>query len=101
MNSKVADLSLAPGGHAKMDWAWRSMPVLNALKKRHEAQQPLKGVRLSACLHLEAKTACLLKTFKDLGAQICAAVSNPLSTQDDVCAALVECGAAISKYRYK
>ena len=95
MNSKVADLSLAPGGHAKMDWAWRSMPVLDALKKRYEAQQPLKGVRLSACLHLEAKTACLLKTFKDLGAQICAAGSNPLSTQDDVCAALVECGVSV------
>ncbi|MGI6075726.1 MAG: adenosylhomocysteinase [Pyramidobacter sp.] len=95
MNSKIADLSLAPGGHAKMDWAWRSMPVLNALKRRYEAKQPLKGVRLSACLHLEAKTACLLRTFKDLGAQVCAAGSNPLSTQDDVCAALVDCGVAV------
>ena len=84
MDYKIADLSLAPGGHAKMDWAWRSMPVLNALKARYAASQPLKGVKLAACLHLEAKTACLLRTFKDLGAEVRAAGSNPLSTQDDV-----------------
>lgn len=95
MNYKIADLSLAASGHAKMDWAWRAMPVLNTLKKRYEAAQPLKGVRLSACLHLEAKTACLLRTFKDLGAQVCAAGSNPLSTQDDICAALVDSGVSV------
>lgn len=95
MNYKIADLSLAASGHAKMDWAWRAMPVLNALKKRYEAAQPLMGVKLSACLHLEAKTACLLRTFKDLGAQVCAAGSNPLSTQDDICAALVDSGVSV------
>lgn len=95
MDYKIADLSLAPGGHAKMDWAWRSMPVLNALKARYAASQPLKGVKLAACLHLEAKTACLLRTFKDLGAEVRAAGSNPLSTQDDVCAALVDAGVSV------
>ena len=95
MDYKIADRSLAPGGHAKMDWAWRSMPVLNALKSRYAASQPLKGVKLSACLHLEAKTACLLRTFKELGAEVRAAGSNPLSTQDDICAALVDSGVSV------
>lgn len=95
MNYKIADLSLAPSGCAKMDWAWRAMPVLNALKNRYAAAQPLRGVRLTACLHLEAKTACLLRTFKELGADVCAAGSNPLSTQDDICAALVESGVSV------
>ncbi len=95
MNYKIADLSLAPSGCAKMDWAWRAMPVLNALKNRYAAAQPLRGVRLTACLHLEAKTACLLRTFKELGAEVCAAGSNPLSTQDDICAALVESGVSV------
>lgn len=95
MDYKIADLSLAPGGRAKMDWAWRSMPVLNALKARYAALQPLKGVKLSACLHLEAKTACLLRTFKELGAEVRAAGSNPLSTQDDICAALVDTGVSV------
>ena len=95
MEYKIADPSLAPAGHQKLDWAWRSMPVLNALKKRYESAQPLAGVRLAACLHLEAKTACLLRVFKDLGAEVRAAGSNPLSTQDDVCAALVESGVSV------
>jgi len=95
MDYKIADRSLAPSGHAKMDWAWRSMPVLNALKSRYAASQPLKGVKLSACLHLEAKTACLLRTFKELGAEVRAAGSNPLSTQDDICAALVDSGVSV------
>lgn len=95
MDYKIADLSLAPGGRAKMDWAWCSMPVLNALKARYAALQPLKGVKLSACLHLEAKTACLLRTFKELGAEVRAAGSNPLSTQDDICAALVDTGVSV------
>ena len=71
------------------------MPVLNALKARYAALQPLKGVKLSACLHLEAKTACLLRTFKELGAEVRAAGSNPLSTQDDICAALVDTGVSV------
>ena len=95
MDYKIADLSLAPGGRAKMDWAWRSMPVLNARKACYAAVQPLKGVTLSACLPPEAKTACLLRTFKELGAEVRAAGSNPLSTQDDICAALVDTGVSV------
>lgn len=95
MDYRIADLSLAPSGYAKIDWAWRAMPVLNALKKHYEAAQPLKGIKLSACLHLEAKTACLLRTLKDLGAEVRTAGSNPLSTQDDICAALVDSGVSV------
>ena len=95
MEYKIADISLAQSGHNKIDWAWRSMPVLNALKTKYEREQPLAGIKLSACLHLEAKTACLLRTFKDLGASVRAAGSNPLSTQDDICAALVEDGVSV------
>ena len=95
MEYKIADISLARSGHDKIDWAWRAMPVLNALKKRYEPEQPLAGVKISACLHLEAKTACLLRTLKQLGAEVRAAGSNPLSTQDDICAALVEDGVSV------
>ncbi len=95
MEYKIADPSLASAGHAKIDWAWRSMPVLRALKERRGSSRPLAGVRLSACLHLEAKTACLLLVFKEFGAEVRAAGSNPLSTQDDVCAALVDSGVSV------
>lgn len=95
MDCKIADISLAPAGHKKIDWAWRSMPVLNSLRDQYISEQPFRGVRLSACLHLEAKTACLLRTFRELGAEVCAAGSNPLSTQDDICAALVESGVSV------
>lgn len=95
MDFKIADPALAPSGRQKIDWAWRSMPVLRALSEKYRAEQPLRGVKLSCCLHLEAKTACLLKTFKELGAEVRSAGSNPLSTQDDVCAALVEAGVGI------
>lgn len=95
MEYKIADPSLAPKGQQKIQWAWRFMPVLKALLKKYRDSMPLKGVRLSACLHLEAKTACLLKVFKELGAQVRAAGSNPLSTQDDICAALVDSGVEV------
>lgn len=95
MQSQIADINLAPAGHQKIDWAWRAMPVLNALLARYEKEQPLKGVKLSACLHLEAKTACLLLTMKKLGADVHAAGSNPLSTQDDICAGLVDSGITV------
>ena len=71
------------------------MPVLNLLEEKYRAEQPLRGERIAACLHLEAKTACLLLTMKALGAEVTAAGSNPLSTQDDVCSALVESGVAV------
>lgn len=71
------------------------MPVMNLLEEKYRAEQPLRGERIAACLHLEAKTACLLLTMKALGAEVTAAGSNPLSTQDDVCAALVKSGVAV------
>ncbi|HPJ26064.1 MAG TPA: adenosylhomocysteinase [Synergistaceae bacterium] len=88
----IADRNLAPQGKAKIDWAWQYMPVLRMLEERLAPEKPLEGKVLSVCLHLEAKTACLLRTLKRLGATVAAAGSNPLSTQDDVCAALVDEG---------
>ena len=95
MNYKIADRGLAPSGNKKLAWARQYMPVLGLLREKYMAEQPLKGEVISACLHLEAKTACLLLTLKDLGASVTAAGSNPLSTQDDVCAALVEGGVSV------
>lgn len=88
----VADLSLAPSGWGKIEWARRGMKVLSLLEEHHRPDRPFKGLTIGACLHLEAKTACLLLTLKALGATVAAAGSNPLSTQDDVCAALAEAG---------
>ena len=95
MNYKIADISLAPSGEKKIRWAWQYMPVLQLLENKYKEERPLAGTVISACLHLEAKTACLLLLLKKLGAQVTAAGSNPLSTQDDVCAALVEGGVSV------
>ncbi|EFC92279.1 adenosylhomocysteinase [Dethiosulfovibrio peptidovorans DSM 11002] len=95
----VADMDMAPKGKQKLDWAWQYMPVLSSLERRYSGERPFDGVRLAACLHLEAKTACLLRTFARLGAEIFAAGSNPLSTQDDVCAALVSEGVHVFSHR--
>lgn len=95
MNYKIADRGLAPAGKKKIEWARQYMPVLEFLRDKYMENQPLAGEVISACLHLEAKTACLLLTLKDLGAEVTAAGSNPLSTQDDVCAALVEGGVSV------
>ncbi|MGI6253719.1 MAG: adenosylhomocysteinase [Aminivibrio sp.] len=95
MNYKIADRGLAPAGKKKIEWARQYMPVLEFLRDKYMEDQPLAGEVISACLHLEAKTACLLLTLKDLGAEVTAAGSNPLSTQDDVCAALVEGGVSV------
>lgn len=90
---------LLASGERKISWAWRYMPVLKELKARYQAERPLEGRKLACCLHLEAKTACLLLALKDLGAQVFAAGSNPLSTQDDVCAALRERGVTVHSRR--
>jgi adenosylhomocysteinase len=89
---RIADVALAPSGHKKLDWAWSYMPVLRSLREKYLPSKPFEGHTIAACLHLEAKTACLLRVFSDLGATVYAAGSNPLSTQDDVCAALVDSG---------
>ena len=95
MDYRIADISLAPSGEKKIEWARQYMPVLNRLREKYAKERPLDGLTISACLHLEAKTACLLILMKDLGARVVAAGSNPLSTQDDVCAGLVKNGVAV------
>jgi len=86
----VKDLSLAPEGLRRIAWADRHMPVLAAIRDRFEAEQPLAGYRIAACLHVTSETANLMRTLKAGGADIVLCASNPLSTQDDVAAALVE-----------
>ena len=86
----VKDLSLAPAGKLKIEWAEQSMPVLRQVRERFSKEQPLKGLRLGACLHVTTETAVLMITLKAGGAQIALCASNPLSTQDDTAAALVK-----------
>src|ERR1043165_3981885 len=86
----VKDLSLAPEGVRRIEWADRHMPVLAAIRDRFEAEQPLAGHRIPACLHVTSETANLMRTLKAGGADIVLCASNPLSTQDDVAAALVD-----------
>jgi adenosylhomocysteinase len=86
----VKDLSLAPEGVRRIAWADRQMPVLAAIRDRFEREQPLAGYRVSACLHVTTETANLMRTLKAGGADVVLCASNPLSTQDDVAAALVD-----------
>jgi adenosylhomocysteinase len=86
----VKDLSLAPEGARRIAWADRHMPVLAAIRDRFEAEEPLAGYRIAACLHVTSETANLMRTLKAGGADVVLCASNPLSTQDDVAAALVE-----------
>jgi adenosylhomocysteinase len=88
-NYDIKDKSLAEGGRRRIEWAEREMPVLRSLLKRFEKEKPLKGVRLSACLHVTTETANLARTLVAGGADLVLTASNPLSTQDDVAAALV------------
>lgn len=98
-NSIVTDMKLAPEGHLKIDWVEAHMPVLNRVRKQFEAEQPFKGLKVTISLHLEAKTAYLAKVVQAGGAEVTITGSNPLSTQDDVCAALVEDGVTVfAKY---
>ena len=85
----VKDLALAPEGVRRIEWADRQMPVLAAIRERFERDQPLSGYRVSACLHVTTETANLMRTLKAGGADVVLCASNPLSTQDDVAAALV------------
>jgi adenosylhomocysteinase len=86
----VKDLSLAPEGVQRIMWADRQMPVLAAIRERFEAQRPLEGYRIAACLHVTTETANLMRTLKAGGADVVLCASNPLSTQDDAAAALVD-----------
>jgi len=107
MQYDVADLSLAGGGKRRILWADNDMPVLAAIRKRFAKSKPLKGMNVSACLHITAETANLARTLKAGGASVVLCASNPLSTQDDVAASLVKdykipvfavCGEGRSRY---
>ncbi len=89
MNYHVKDLNLAAAGRQKIAWAEQEMPVLRLIRERFAKEQPLKGVRISACLHITSETAALARTLQAGGADVVLCASNPLSTQDEVAAALV------------
>src|SRR5256884_4181855 len=86
----VKDLALSPEGKRRIEWADRQMPVLAEIRERFEREQPLSGYRVAACLHVTTETANLMRTLKAGGADVVLCASNPLSTQDDVAAALVD-----------
>src|ERR1043166_1966862 len=86
----VKDISLAPEGVRRIEWADRQMPVLAAIRERSERERPLAASRVSACLHVTTETANLMRTLQAGGADVVLCASNPLSTQDDVAAALVD-----------
>jgi adenosylhomocysteinase len=89
-NYDVKELSLAEAGRQRIDWAFREMPVVGLIRERFASEKPLRGIRISGCLHITTETANLALTIKAGGADLVLCASNPLSTQDDVAAALVE-----------
>jgi len=89
---KIKDINLAKEGEKKIEWASNFMPILNIIKKDFEDRKPFKNIKIGMCLHLEAKTAFLAETLKAGGAEIRITGSNPLSTQDDICAGLAKKG---------
>lgn len=91
-SSLIRDITLAPQGKLKLDWVKAHMPLLNTIEEQFKKEQPFKGLKVSICLHLEAKTGYLAQVVQAGGAQVAVCGSNPLSTQDDVVAALVESG---------
>ena len=98
MNFDIRDISLAPYGHQKIEWVRDHMPLLRSLEEEFKVTRPFEGVKISLSVHLEAKTAYLCKVFAAGGAQMSITGSNILSTQDDVCAALVEDGLSVFAY---
>ena len=90
MDYDIKDLKLSDKGALRIEWAEQNMPVLRLIKKRFKKEKPLQGIRLSACLHVTTETANLMDTLKMGGADVVLCASNPLSTQDDVAAALVK-----------
>jgi len=95
MNYRIKDPNLAEEGKKKIDWAQVHMPVLFNLKKKLRVNSPLKGVKIAGCLHVTKETGVLIRTLHDLGADLTWCGCNPLSTQDDVAAALVDEGISI------
>jgi len=97
--SRVKDASLAPQGQLKIDWARQHMPVLGKISARFVREQPFKGLSIGMCMHLEMKTAVLGQTLQAGGATVAITGSNPLSTQDDVAAALAKSGVNVYAWR--
>ncbi len=95
-NYDIKDPALAPEGKLRIDWAGKEMPVVRSIKERFSREKPLKGVRISACLHVTTETANLALALQEGGAEVILCASNPLSTQDDVTAALVEYGIPVN-----
>mgnify|MGYP001006481511 CR=1 FL=1 len=92
MEYQIRDRNLAATGYKKIEWVSKHMPILNRIREKYSAEQPLRGNRVAISVHLEAKTAYLALTLRELGAQLAVTGSNPLSTQDDVAAALLQEG---------
>lgn len=95
MNSMIKDIALAPTGHQKIAWVKEHMPLLNILNERYAEKKIFDGLNMVVTIHLEAKTAYLAQTLKNCGANVVVTGSNPLSTQDDVAAALVDSGITV------
>ncbi|MEM2447132.1 MAG: adenosylhomocysteinase, partial [Candidatus Bathyarchaeia archaeon] len=95
----VRDENLAEKGFLQIEWASRHMPVLSQIKKRFSQEKPLKGVTLGACLHVTKETAVLIDAFLAGGAEVALCGSNPLSTQDEVAAALAQLGVHVFAWR--
>lgn len=95
MNSMIKDIALAPTGHQKIAWVKEHMPLLNILNERYAEKKIFDGLNMVVTIHLEAKTAYLAQTLKNCGANVVVTGSNPLSTQDDVAAALADSGIAV------
>jgi len=98
--SSVRDVKLAPAGEKKINWAWRNMPLLHAIRADFEKTKPFKGIKVTLSVHMEAKTACLCRVLAAGGAEMYATGCNPLSTQDDVAAALSVGEGGISVYAW-
>ena len=97
--SVVKDLALAEAGEKRIEWARRHMPVLENIKQEFEREKPLKGARIVACLHVTVETANLITTLVAGGAEVAVTGSNPLSTQDEVAAALAARGLYVYAFR--
>jgi len=100
MNYEIKDINLAKKGRLRIEWARNNMPVLSLIGERFSKEKPLKGVKISACLHVTTETAVLMEVLKKGGAEIALCASNPLSTQDDVAASLVK-DLGISVFAFK
>ena len=95
MDSMIKDIALAPSGHQKIAWVKEHMPLLNILNERYGGKKIFDGLNMVVTIHLEAKTAYLAQTLKNCGANVVVTGSNPLSTQDDVAAALADSGVTV------